>query len=127
MKRFVLFLILLLSTLSTYAQVTNNPYVRGKNNDGIIYKIELTANETIVYIKVPKQRTWGGWIQFSSATVLVPTDVWDINDARKSKLEFPDFLPSVELAGVYADAIRRIKDKKIFDLFIKSHNATFAL
>ena len=110
MKRFVLFLILLLSTLSTYAQVTNNPYVRGKNNDGIIYKIELTTNETIVYIKVPKQSTWGGWIQFSSATVLVPTDAWDINDARKSKLEFPDFLPSAELAGVYADAIRRIKE-----------------
>jgi hypothetical protein len=100
MKRFVLFLTLLLSTLSTYAQVTNNPYVRGKNNDGIIYKIELTANETIVYIKVPKQNTWGAWIQFSSATVLVPTDAWDINDARKSKLEYPDFLPSAELAGV---------------------------
>lgn len=110
MKRFVFFLILLLSTLSTYAQVTNNPYVRGKNNDGIIYKIELTANETIVYIKVPKQRTWGGWIQFSSATVLVPTDAWDINDARKSKLEFPDFLPSAKLAGAYADVIRRIKE-----------------
>lgn len=110
MKRFVLFLILLLSTLSTYAQVTNNPYVRGKNNDGIIYKIELTANETIVYIKIPKQRTWGGWIRFSSATVLVPTDEWDINGARKSKLDFPDFLPSAELAEVYADAIRRIKE-----------------
>ena len=110
MKRFVFFLILLLSTLSTYAQVTNNPYVRGKNNDGIIYKIELTANETIVYIKVPKQRTWGGWIQFSSATVLVPTDAWDINNARKSKLEFPDFLPSAKLAGAYADVIRRIKE-----------------
>lgn len=110
MKRFVLFLILLLSTLSTYAQVTNNPYVRGKNNDGIIYKIELTANETIVYIKVPKQSTWGGWIQFSSATVLVPSDEWSLENARKSKLDFPDFVPSAELAGVYADAIRRIKE-----------------
>ncbi len=110
MKRFVLFLILLLSTISTYAQVTNNPYVRGKNNDSVIYKIELTNDETIVYIKVPKQNTWGGWILFSSATVLVPADAWDINDARKSKLDFPDFLPSAELAGVYADAIRRIKE-----------------
>lgn len=110
MKRFVLFLILLLSTISTYAQVTNNPYVRGKNNDGIIYKIELTADETIVYIKVPKQRTWGGWIQFSSATVLVPSDQWSLESARKSKLDFPDFVPSAELAGLYADAIRRIKE-----------------
>lgn len=110
MKRFVLFLILLLSTISTYAQVTNNPYVRGKNNDGIIYKIELTANEAIVYIKVPKQSTWGGWIQFSSATVLVPSDEWSLENARKSKLDFPDFVPSAELAGVYADAIRRIKE-----------------
>lgn len=110
MKRFVLFLILLFSTLSTYAQVTNNPYVRGKNNDGIIYKIELTADETIVYIKVPKQSTWGGWIQFSSATVLVPSDEWSLENARKSKLDFPDFVPSAELAGVYADAIRRIKE-----------------
>lgn len=110
MKRFALFLILLCSTLSTYAQVTKNPYVRGKNNDGIIYKIELTADETIVYIKVPKQRTWGGWIQFSSATVLVPSDQWSLENARKSKLDFRYFVPPAELAGVYADALRNVKE-----------------
>ena len=110
MKRVVLFLFLLISTINIYAQVTNNPYVRGKNNDGIIYKIELTADETVVYIKVPKQSTWGGWIQFSSATVLVPSDEWSLENARGSNLGFPDFVPPAELAGAYADAIRRIKE-----------------
>lgn len=110
MKRFVLFLILLLSTISTYAQVTNNPYVRGKNNDGIIYKVELTNDETIVYIKVPKQDTWGGWIQFSSATVLVPCDVWSLESARNSRLAFPDAPYSADLAGLYAQAVQRVRE-----------------
>lgn len=110
MKRFVLFLILLLSTLSTYAQVTMKPYVQGKNSDGVIEKIVLTDDETIVHIRFPKQNTWGGWILFSSATVLVPTDAWDLSNARKFYLTFPDFAPSAELMGLYADAVKRIRE-----------------
>lgn len=105
----IIFLGLFMSVIS-YAQITINPYVRGRNSDGTIYKIELTNNETIVYIKFPKQNTLGGWIQFSSATVLVPSNAWSLENARKSKLEFPDFAPTPELAGLYADAIRRIRE-----------------
>ena len=70
----------------------------------------LTNNETIVTIKVPRSKQWGGWVRFSSATVLVPADAWSINDARRSRLGFPDFLPSSEYAQLYADAIRRIRE-----------------
>lgn len=61
-------------SISILAQTTVNPRVQSKNNPGIIERIVLTDEETIVYVKVPKQNTWGGWVQFSSATVLVPTE-----------------------------------------------------
>lgn len=53
------------------AQTTYSPVVRSKNNDCIIEKVQLTNNETIVTIKVPRSKQWGGWVRFSSATVLV--------------------------------------------------------
>ena len=91
-------------------QTTYSPTVKSRNNQCVIEKVQLTDDETIVTIKVPRSKQWGGWVRFSSATVLVPTDAWDINDARRSKLEFPDFVPSSEYAQLYADAIRRIKE-----------------
>lgn len=92
------------------AQTTYNPSVRTKNNDGIIEKVILTSNETIVYLKMPRVRKIGGWLSFSSATVLVPTDKWPLSSARQSKLDYPDFLPSSEYASLYAAAIKRIKE-----------------
>ena len=96
-------------SISILAQTTINPRVQSKNNPGIIERIVLTDEETIVYVKVPKQNTWGGWVQFSSATVLVPDEFWSIDEARRLNLEYPDFLPSAELAGLYQEAIKRIR------------------
>lgn len=93
-----------------FAQTTYQPTVKSQNNNCIIEKVQLTNNETIVTIKVPRSRQWGGWVRFSSATVLVPVDAWSINDARRSNLGIPNFLPSSEYAQLYADAIRRIRE-----------------
>jgi len=94
------------------AQTTYYPYVKSKNNDCTIETVQLTKNETIVRIKVPRLRQWGGWVRFSSATVLVPSDAWSIDNARRSKLDYPDFVPSSGLEQIYIDAIKRIKDGK---------------
>lgn len=93
-----------------FGQTTYSPTLKSRNNQCVIEKVQLTDDETIVTIKVPRSKQWGGWVRFSSATVLVPTDAWNINDARRSKLDFPDFVPSSEYAQLYADAIRRIKE-----------------
>lgn len=93
-----------------FGQTTYSPTLKSRNNQCTIEKVQLTNDETIVTIKVPRSKQWGGWVRFSSATVLVPTDAWNINDARRSKLDFPDFIPSSEYAQLYADAIRRIKE-----------------
>lgn len=114
MKRVIISIFVLFITLTSYAQVTLNPYVQSKNNPGVIEKIVLTDEETIVYIKMPRQSTWGGWVQISSATAMVPMDhfseLLSINDARQLRLEYPDFIPSAELSGLYSEAIRKIKD-----------------
>lgn len=102
--------ILATCTLMAFAQTTYQPTVKSQNNNCIIEKVQLTNNETIVTIKVPRSRQWGGWVRFSSATVLVPVDAWSINDARRSNLGFPNFLPSSEYIQLYADAIRRIRE-----------------
>ena len=94
----------------SFAQTTYSPVVGSKNNGCIIDKVQLTNDETIITIKVPRSKQWGGWVRFSSATVLVPSDAWSINDARRSSLGFPDFLPSSEYAQLYADALRRIRE-----------------
>lgn len=93
-----------------FGQTTYSPTLKSRNNQCTIEKVQLTNDETIVTIKVPRSKQWGGWVRFSSATVLVPTDAWNINDARRSKLDFPDFIPSSEYAQLYADAIRRTKE-----------------
>lgn len=109
-KFFTIFNILMACASLAIAQTTYSPVVRSKNNSGVIEKVQLTDDETIITIKVPRSKQWGGWVRFSSATVLVPADAWNINDARRSKLGFPDFLPSSEYAQLYADAIRRIRE-----------------
>lgn len=107
---FATFNILMACASLAIAQTTYSPVVRSKNNSGVIEKVQLTNDETIVTIKVPRSKQWGAWVRFSSATVLVPADAWNINDARRSKLGFPDLLPSPEYAQLYADAIRRIRE-----------------
>lgn len=109
MKQLITLLIFVIP-LWSIAQTTYNPSVQSKNNDGVIESITLTGKETIVKIRFPKQKTSGGWVRFSSATVLVPVDAWDISNARKSRLVYPEFAPSAQLANLYADAIRRIKE-----------------
>jgi|GEM_PF-7034800 len=106
----LLFLSVFVNTME--AQTTYYPYVKSKNNDCTIETVQLTKNETIVRIKVPRLRQWGGWVRFSSATVLVPSDAWSIDNARRSKLDYPDFVPSSGLEQIYIDAIKRIKDGK---------------
>lgn len=109
-KLLVVFSVLATCTLMAFAQTTYQPTVKSQNNNCIIEKVQLTNNETIVTIKVPRSRQWGGWVRFSSATVLVPANAWSINDARRSNLGIPNFLPSSEYAQLYADAIRRIRE-----------------
>jgi Trypsin-like serine proteases, typically periplasmic, contain C-terminal PDZ domain len=109
-KSFLILSFLLMSFSMLFGQTTYSPTLKSRNNQCTIEKVQLTNDETIVTIKVPRSKQWGGWVRFSSATVLVPTDAWNINDARRSKLDFPDFIPSSEYAQLYADAIRRIKE-----------------
>ena len=109
-KFFTIFSIFMASTSLAIAQTTYSPVVRSKNNSGVIEKVQLTNNETIVTIKVPRSKQWGASVEFSSATVLVPTDAWDINDARRLNLDVPNYLPSSEYAQLYADLIRRIRE-----------------
>ena len=111
MKHILKFLILFsVCVKMSFAQTTYSPVVGSKNNGCTIDKVQLTNDETIITIKVPRSKQWGGWVRFSSATVLVPSDAWSINDARRSRLGFPDFLPSSEYAQLYADALRRIRE-----------------
>lgn len=107
---FLVLSFLLMSFSMLFGQTTYSPTLKSRNNQCVIEKVQLTDDETIVTIKVPRSKQWGRWVRFSSATVLVPTDAWSINDARRSKLDFPDFVPSSEYAQLYADAIRRIKE-----------------
>lgn len=92
------------------AQTTYNPTVKSRNNEGIIEKVEITDSETIVYIKFPRVETRGGWIMFSSATVMIPSDVIPISEARQIKLDYPSFTFSSEYTSLYEDKIRTIKE-----------------
>lgn len=109
-KIFVVLSVLSICTSMAFAQTTYSPMVKSKNNNCIIEKVQLTNSETIVTIKVPRSRQVGGWVRFSSATVLVPSDAWSINDARRSNLEFPSAPPSSEYTQLYVDAIRRVRE-----------------
>ncbi|MBR3655824.1 MAG: hypothetical protein IKN58_01430 [Prevotella sp.] len=80
-----LLLAILLSTISSvHAQevvvgiVTENPEVKYQNNNYVIKQVVLTDLETIVVIEVPaKKQNWP--MNFSSATVLVPSTVGEID------------------------------------------------
>ncbi len=110
-KNVLLAIMLIVGSVSAlYGQITYSPTVRSKNNNCTIEKVQLTEEETIVTIKVPRSKQWGAWVQFSSATVLVPSEAWSISNARGSKLDYPDFLPPAGAEALYADAIRRIKE-----------------
>lgn len=94
----------------SFAQTTYSPVVGSKNNGCIIDKVQLTNDETIITIKVPRSKQWGGCVRFSSATVLVPSDEWSINYARRLRLEPPALPPSSQYAQLYADIIRQIRE-----------------
>ena len=90
MTRILFFLLLTINSIIALGQTTYNPTIQSRNNNATITKVTLTSTETIIYITVPKSKQWGGWVRFSSATVLVPCEDWNINDARKSDLSvFP--------------------------------------
>ena len=78
---FLVLSFLLMSFSMLFGQTTYSPTLKSRNNQCVIEKVQLTDDETIVTIKVPRSKQWGGWVRFSSATVLVPTDAWNINDA----------------------------------------------
>ena len=119
----VSFLLMTMSFIS-FSQTTYYPSVRSKNNKGIIEKVELTDNETIVTIKFRS----GDYpsISFSSATVIVYNLLSDagmnIQRARAVRLDFPKgFTPSVEIAPMFIEAIKTIKErrKKLGEMGIK--------
>ena len=107
-----LFIIIYLGVLEVDGQTTYSPYVRSKNNNCTITKIELTETETIVTIQVPGMRS-GSWVRFSSATVLVPSEAWDISNARRSNLDisdFPGFSDDILINKMMLDAIERVRE-----------------
>lgn len=107
------FFCLIIASISTaYSQITYSPEIKSKNNDCIIEKVELTNDETIVTIKVPRSRRWGTWIKFSSATILAPMNERALNMIRETNLGFPGFLPSSEYSQLYTSVIQQIKDNR---------------
>ncbi len=109
MTRILFFLLLTINSIIALGQTTYNPTIQSRNNNATITKVTLTSTETIIYITVPKSKQWGGWISFSSATVLVPCEDWNINDARKSDLS-GNIYPVAGYESLYADAVRRLRE-----------------
>lgn len=112
MKQFII-CIIFLNTFLVYSQITYNPFVTKQNNNCQITKIELTNDETIVTIKVPStKRGLGGWIQFSSATIIVPSNLWDISEARKGNLDITlfDYTPNPEFQPIYFKKLQEVLD-----------------
>lgn len=109
-KRLLVFFLMFVLPVLTFSQTTYNPSVQSRNNSGTITKVTLTDTETIVYITFPKYNVWGGWIKICSATVLVPCDAWNIENARKSNLTFDNMNPVAGYEQLYVDAIRRVKE-----------------
>ena len=71
-KKLLISIVLLLLSLVSFAQVTYKPYVKNKNNNCIIEKVELTENNTIVTILVPSSKNKKDCVSFSSL------QYWDI-------------------------------------------------
>ena len=92
-----------------YSQTTYNPTVQSSNTDAVITQITLTTTETVVKIRVPKSNKLGSSIRFDSSIVLVPCDVWDIQNARESRLSYKGLRPVSGYEQLYVDAIQRIK------------------
>ena len=109
MTRILFFLLLTINSIISLGQTTYNPTVQSRNNNATITKVTLTSTETIVYITVPKSKQWGGWVRFSSATVLVPCEDWNINDARRSDLS-GNIYPVAGYESLYADAVKRLRE-----------------
>ena len=109
MTRILFFLLLTINSIIALGQTTYNPTIQSRNNNATITKVTLTSTETIIYITVPKSKQWGGWVRFSSATVLVPCEDWNINDARKSDLS-GNIYPVAGYESLYADAVRRLRE-----------------
>lgn len=89
------------------AQTTYNPSVLSQNNKCTIESVTLTETETIVKIKVPQSNKLGGWVRFSSSTVLVPVAAWDINQARRINIDFKKKISSGLSPELYALAVMR--------------------
>ena len=98
-----------MSVPALFGQTTYFPYVKSQNNNCIVEKVQLTDDETIVTIKVPRSNQRGNWVSFSSATVLFPTDGWDLNDARRLILSYPPYPASPENTQLYLEVVRRIR------------------
>lgn len=69
-KKILVSIVLLLVTLVSFGQVTYKPYVKNKNNNCIIEKVELTEDNTIVTILVPSSKNKRESVSFSSLTML---------------------------------------------------------
>ena len=69
-KLFLILNFLIVSVSMLFGQTTYSPTLKSRNNQCVIEKVQLTDDETIVTIKVPRSKQWGGWVRFSSATVV---------------------------------------------------------
>lgn len=105
-KLFSILSFFVISISMLFGQTTYFPTLESRNNQCIIETVQLTDNETIVTIKAPRSKQWGTYISFSSATVLIPSDVWDINEARRFNLSFPNFTPTPEFIPLYEKGIK---------------------
>ena len=109
-NRIVFIFILYLLPIFAFAQTTYYPSVQSSNNDGTITEVQLTSTETIVKIRIPKSNRIGGWVRFNSATVLVPCEAWNIQDARRSSLSIVGLRPVSGYEQLYVDAMKRIRE-----------------
>ena len=109
--RYILLCFVLLYSVVCQSQTTYNPYVESRNNYCDILSVQLTENNTIVTIKVPKKHYKSAKI--SSATVLVPVDAWPISSARQSFLdisEFPGYSSDYSLNQMINAALERVRE-----------------
>lgn len=102
--------------IEAYSQTTYKPQVRSANNNNIIEKITITNSETIVYLKCPRVRLWGGWLSFSSATVIAPSKYEFVKNNRKTDLRYPEWVSgmSAEYYAMTEKIVKRINtDRQI--------------
>ena len=98
-----------LYSIVSFAQTTNYPTVRSKNNNCSIESVTLTNTQTIVKIRVPSSYKSA---KISSGTVIMPSDRWDISLARQARLG-PVPTPTTwndVIYRAYQDAIKRVQE-----------------